>query len=172
MPVYTVHEPPVRESGALADPTRFAFVRDGFYWWAFLLAPLWMLRHRLWLVLMLYLILTIGIETAMRAVGASGTVISLVAVLIALLVGLEGGTLRRLGLRRRRWKTIGVVTGTDLEDAERRFFDAWVRRAPSSSEAPAPPPPPPTAAPASAAAPRAAYSSGIIGLFPEPGARR
>ena len=25
---------------------RFVFVRDGFHFWAFLLAPLWMLRHR------------------------------------------------------------------------------------------------------------------------------
>ena len=33
------------------DPERFVFVRDGFHFWAFLLAPLWLLWHRLWLVL-------------------------------------------------------------------------------------------------------------------------
>ena len=31
MPVYTVHEPPPRESDDAADPDRFVFVRDGFY---------------------------------------------------------------------------------------------------------------------------------------------
>ena len=76
MPVYTVHEPPVRTPGALADPARFIFVRDGFYWWAFLLTPLWMLWRRLWLVLAVYLLISIGIEAAMRIYGASGALIS------------------------------------------------------------------------------------------------
>ena len=35
-------------------PERFKFVRDGFSWGAFLFGPLWMVRHRLWLVLVLY----------------------------------------------------------------------------------------------------------------------
>ena len=51
MSVYTVHEPPLRAAEASPDPERFVFVRDGFYFWAFLLTPLWMLWHRLWLVL-------------------------------------------------------------------------------------------------------------------------
>ena len=56
MSVYTVHEPPRRAGAAAADVERFAFVRDGFSWWAFLLAPLWMLRHRMWLVLIGYVV--------------------------------------------------------------------------------------------------------------------
>src|ERR1700741_4250740 len=103
MPVYTVHEPPVREAGALADPARFVFVRDGFYWWAFLLTPLWMLWRRLWLGFVLFLVVSIGIETAMRIYGASGGLISFVALLISFLVGLEAGTLRRFTLKRRGW---------------------------------------------------------------------
>jgi Protein of unknown function (DUF2628) len=180
MPVYTVHEPPVRTPGALADPARFAFVRDGFYWWAFLLTPLWMLWRRLWLVLVLYLVISIGLETVMRVYGASGGMISLVAVLISFLVGLEAGTLQRFTLKRRRWKNVGVVSGSDLEDAEQRFFAAWVRQVPnmpSRSDAPPSAPSPTTPmAPylAMPAAPsqRTPYSSGVIGLFPEPGALR
>jgi Protein of unknown function (DUF2628) len=177
MPVYTVHEPPVRTPGALADPARFAFVRDGFYWWAFLLTPLWMLWRRLWLVFVLYLVVSIGIETAMRIYGASGGMISLVAVLISFLVGLEAGTLQRFTLKRRRWKNVGVVSGGDLEDAEHRFFAAWVRDVPSQTGTP-----PSAARPTTPMAPyltmpatqpeRTPYSSGVIGLFPEPGAQR
>ena len=54
MPVYTVHEPPMRGLPSVPDAERFAFVRDGFYFWAFLFAPLWMLWHRMWLVLVGY----------------------------------------------------------------------------------------------------------------------
>ena len=38
-----------RRRRPLAHTARFRFVRDGFHVWAFLLAPFWMLRHRLWL---------------------------------------------------------------------------------------------------------------------------
>jgi len=186
MPVYTVHEPPVRTAGALADPARFVFVRDGFHWWAFLLTPLWMLWRRMWLVFVLYFVLSIGIETAMRVYGASAGMISLVAALISLLVGLEASTLRRFALRRRGWKNVGVVSGSDLEDAEQRFFAAWVNGAKVQVKPPAATPPTsatsPTTSMASYMAPYpapskaplrpAADSSGVIGLFPEPGAQR
>ena len=51
MPTYTVHEPPPRKNESVAAPERFVFVRDGFYFWAFVLAPLWLLVRRLWLAL-------------------------------------------------------------------------------------------------------------------------
>jgi hypothetical protein len=177
MAVYTVHEPPVRTPGAEADPARFAFVRDGFYWWAFLLTPLWMLWRRLWLVLALYVVVSIGIEVTMRIFGASGGLISLVAVLISLLVGLEAGTLQRFTLKRRGWKNVGVVSGGDLEDAEHRFFAAWVREVPPQIGAPPSTPCPTTPMAPYLAMPstqqqRTPHSSGVIGLFPEPGAQR
>ena len=97
-------------------------------------------------------------------------VITVVGVLISLLVGFEAGTLRRFTLRRRRWSNVGIVSGDDLEDAERRFFDTWIRDASARSAAPSSPPPPPAqrAQPAS----HGTDTSGVIGLFPEPGAQR
>jgi len=162
MSVYTVHEPPPRTADASADPERFVFVRDGFYWWAFLLTPFWMLRHRLWLVLAIYLVVTAALDTAMHGVGASAVVIALVGGLISLLLGFEASSLRRFTLRRRGWRNIGLVGGDSLEDAERRFFDSWVRNAPARGRAPPP-------APAGSGAPE---TSGVIGLFPEPGVQR
>jgi hypothetical protein len=169
MSVYTVHKPPLRATDALADTDRFVFVRDGFYWWAFLLTPLWMLRHRLWLILVLYLVLTAAVDLALRSVGASAGLLVLVGVLISLLAGFEASTLRRFTLARRGWRNVGVVSGDDLEDAERRFFDAWVRQTPARIVQVAPPPGPPAP---QAAVPRTSAASGVIGLFPEPGAQR
>src|ERR1700733_15851424 len=107
MPIYTVHEPPLRIAGAPADPVRFVFVRDGFYVWAFLLTPLWMLWHRLWLVLIGYVVLSAVLDGLLRFAGASPAVVAFVGVLISLLIGLEGGPLRRFTLRRRRWRNAG-----------------------------------------------------------------
>ncbi|HUC48322.1 MAG TPA: DUF2628 domain-containing protein [Xanthobacteraceae bacterium] len=182
MPVYTVHEPPLRTAGALADPARFVFVRDGFYWWAVLLTPLWMLWRRLWLVFVLYLVVSIGIETAVRLLGASGAKISLVAFLVSLLAGFEAATLRRFTLKRRGWKNVGVVSGSDLEDAEHRFFAAWVAKAKSEKAGPEAAGPPGATPSTTPMAPyltlsrtppqQTPYSPGVIGLFPEPGAQR
>jgi Protein of unknown function (DUF2628) len=159
MAVYTVHEPRRRDDDALAHTERFVFVRDGFSWPAFLFGPLWMLRHRLWLALLLYLVVVVGLGAGLRAAGAGDAVIA-VGLLLALLVGFEASSLRRYGLGRRKWTRLGVVVGDDLESAERRFFDAWsnqpVRR-------------PAAAPPAGPVAPGS--SAHIIGLFPEPGAR-
>jgi hypothetical protein len=167
MPVYTVHEPPLRADEEAADANRFVFVRDGFHVWAFLLTPLWMLWHRLWLVLVLYLVLVGGLQWATVALGGSLATAFAVGVLVSLLAGFEAGTLRRWTLARRGWKNVGVVTGDDAEAAERRFFDSWV----AAGAMPLGPPPAASGVSAPPAV-RAPQGPEVIGLFPQPGARR
>ena len=167
MSVYTVHEPPLRAADAVPDPERFVFVRDGFSVWAFLLATLWMLRHGMWLVLVIYIVVAAGVEIGLRHAGVSGFTLGVVALLISFFVGIEASTLRRFTLARRGWKNVGIVSGDDLEDAERRFFDAWVRTKPGPrAEPPAvsPKPSPPV--------PQGGQSPDIVGLFPDPSAQR
>jgi hypothetical protein len=158
MAVYTVHEPLPKRDEAFTDPERFVFVRDGFYFWAFVLGPLWMLWRRLWLVTVLYFALSAGLQLGLWALGASGTVKFLVYFLLALLIGFEAGTLRRWTLARRGWKNLGVVVGDDVESAERRFFAVWTPRMPPASQVPG-------------GFPRSGDGQ-IIGLFPQPGAPR
>ncbi len=167
MSVYTVHEPPLRAADAAPDPERFMFVRDGFYFWAFVLTPLWLLWRRLWLVFLLYAVVAAGIENAMHYAGIGTGWVILVQILISLLIGIEASTLRRFSLGRRGWKNVGVVNGDSLEDAEQRFFDSWVRGASGKRAEP-----PAAAAPAVSAPPRPAHASDIVGLFPDPGASR
>jgi hypothetical protein len=170
MAVYTVHQAPARSSAA-ATAERFVFVRDSFSWWAFLLAPLWMLCHRMWLILLGYVVVCGVIEAALVKFGASHAAIALVGLLISLLVGLEASTLRRFALRRRGWSNVGIISGHDLEDAERRFFDAWLRErhsrhSPASAASSGP------TSGASSGVPRAPQTPHVTGLFPEPGASR
>jgi hypothetical protein len=81
-----------------------------------------------------------------------------------LLIGFEASTLRRFTLRRRGWRNAGVVAGDRLDDAERRFFEVWVRDATARRAAPpALPPSQPFSAP---------DGGSVVGLFPEPGAQR
>jgi Protein of unknown function (DUF2628) len=172
MRIYSVLEPPVRGPDPLPDAERFIFVRDGFYFRAFLFAPFWMIWHRMWLVLAGYVIVSAVLETALVALGASAADVSVVALLIALLVGLEASTLRRFSLSRRGWRNVGIISGNDLENAERRFFEAWVHELPAQRVTPGAAPPPPPAPGAAAPPSMPQGSSGVVGLFPEPGANR
>jgi hypothetical protein len=162
MAIYTVHEPLPRKDETSASPDRFTFVRDGFYFWAFVLGPLWMLWRRLWLVAVFYFVLATGLQAGLWAINASTEVKFFVWFLLALLIGFEAGTLRRWTLTRRGWRNVGVVVGEDIETAERRFFATWRPRAAPSI--------PPTAPPARPYA--RPGDNQVIGLFPSPGARR
>jgi Protein of unknown function (DUF2628) len=166
MPTYTVHAPPPKEGARDADPERFVFVRDGFYVWAFLLAPLWLLLRRLWLVLVGYLVVNALMGMAFYATAAAEWVRALGGLLVALLVGFEAASLWRWTLARRRWRTLGFVVGDNEENAERRFFAEWTRRATAPVAPPPPPPEPQYTAPVRRGPPSGAD---VIGLFPEPG---
>jgi Protein of unknown function (DUF2628) len=162
MPTYTVHEPPSRKSESVASPERFAFVRDGFHFWAFVLAPAWLLLHRLWLVFVIYVGAYVLLGVALVLLGVSGSAQVLVGLLIALLMGFEAASLWRWTLTRRGWKTLGFVIGEDAEIAERRFYAEWAKRA---GDAPAAPPEPRYTTPVRRGPPS---GNDVIGLFPEP----
>ena len=115
MAVYTVHEPPPKQYETAADPARFAFVRDGFSLWAFLFGPLWMLRHRMWLVLLGYAVVMAAVNLALRALDVSPAAGFVVGLMAGLLLGIEASTLRRFTLGRRKWINVGTVVGDTLE---------------------------------------------------------
>jgi Protein of unknown function (DUF2628) len=170
MAVYTVHQPPVEEDEAAPSPERFVFVRDGFSLWAFILGPVWMLRHRMWLALLGFVVVSVAVLAALRLAGVPPAASGFAVLMLALLVGIEAGTLRRFTLGRRRWSNVGTVVGSNRETVERRFFDAWVSAetiAPVSPAAVARATFPVTSSPQSQPP-----ASGVIGLFPQPGAQR
>lgn len=171
MAVYTVHQPPLRKTENAPDPSRFTFVRDGFYFWGLVLSALWMLRHRLWLVAVLFVAAAVLIEFGLRYAGVTSGWRSLAFGALAFLAGLEGATLRRWTLKRRGYTNVGVVVADNQDDAERRFFVNW-----QAGNRPNAAPPPAQSenvvrGPA-VPSPRPAYprsdSSGVIGSFPEP----
>ena len=175
MPVYTVHAP-VTNGADLTATDRFAFVRDGFHFWAAVAGVIWLAWHRLWLALIGWIVLMLAVDLGLPALGIGRGTVFAVNLLLALLLGFEAASLRRWTLSRRKWRLLDIVVADDEESAERRFFDRWTARHrvtndPYSVERGGPPPtrnipgqpfsnPPPIP------------QGGIIGLFPEPGGSR
>ena len=168
MSTFTVHQPPPKPGETTSTPGRFLFLRDGFHFWAFVLAPFWLLRYQLWVGFAVYLAGSAVIVVVLSVVRAPLAVQLLAGVLVALLIGFEGTTIRRRKLARRGWKMLGFVVGDNTEMAERRFFAEWVKRA----ETQPPSAPLVTPEPVYAKPPRPPSPSDVIGLFPKPGGGR
>lgn len=154
MAVYVVMEPPGR--GHDADAT--TFVRDGFSWPAFLVPPLWLLWHRMWVEAAL----TVVVIGAFLALGGSAGLqpaVSLLTLFVMLYIGLEGQALRVSSLSRRGFRQWGVVVADNLDDAETRY----AVEASAHQPQPTSPEPRPVSAVPLVARPA---SGGSIGLVP------
>ena len=176
MPVYTVHGP-IKNGADIAAADRFAFVRDGFHFWAALLGPLWLAWHRLWLALIGSIVAMAAIDVALFRLGIGGTALFLVSLLLVLLMGFEAASLERWTLSRRNWRQLDLVVAKNREAAERRFFERWTaQRRGLNNHHPAVDrgaPPPTRDVPGQPfSRPPSTAQSEIIGLFPQPGAPR
>jgi hypothetical protein len=176
MPVYTVHAP-VSDDAGVRTTDRFAFVRDGFHFWAALLSPVWLIWHRLWLALLGWIILILAMEVAMTRLDAGSVAVLTADVMVALLMGFEAASLRRWTLSRRNWRQLDIVVAGDEEAAERRFFERWTAKQRAlvndqlAVDRGGPPPTRDVPGQPFSAPPPLPHSS-IIGLFPEPGGQR
>jgi len=176
MPVYTVHAP-LTNGANLTATDKFAFVRDGFYFWAMLFSVIWLVWHRLWLALIGWIVLTVGVDVGLAALGVGRSTILAVNLLLALLFGFEAASLRRWTLARRKWRQLDIVVADDEESAERRFFERWTAKQrgllnDQRSVDRGGPPPTRNVPGQPFSKPPPLPKGGIIGLFPEPGGSR
>ncbi len=119
MAIYVVMEPPAANAAAAAE--RAVLVRDGFALLAFLVPPLWLLWHRLWIEAALAFAVGVGL-TALGETAGFGFTGAALSLLISIFVGLEGQALRVNALRRRGWREWGVVEAGNLGEAEIRYL--------------------------------------------------
>jgi Protein of unknown function (DUF2628) len=150
MQTYTVHEGPSHPTDRVDRAEALAFVKDGFSLQAFLLGPIWLMAHRLWLGLAAYAAVAVIILAANEWLGLPA--ISTVIVFLGLhaVIGFEADTIERTSLEQQGWTSLGSVSGTSALDCERRFFETWLHDQPvlvdrdaPSRPAPLPPPAPP-----------------------------
>jgi len=167
MAVYTVHIPPGAGGPAVAFGERVEFVADKFSWPALFFGLFWVIWHRMWWVLVGYVIVLALAPAAAEFTNIAGLAQALIWIAAWLLFASEAASLRRWSLRLKGYRFAAIVSGHDQEDCERKFFDEWV--------SPAPVPSAPSATPPAATGPGPAPNrsdSDVIGVFPTPGARQ
>ncbi|UOK72224.1 DUF2628 domain-containing protein [Ancylobacter polymorphus] len=162
MAVWTVFEPEEAETRRSTPQWAdgFVFVPERLSWSALLLAPLVLLRHRLWLAFVGYALLQAAVILAVSVLDLPDrALVLLLAGNIAVSVGLPG--LRRSKLLAQGYEEAGCVVAPKLDAAEQRYFDARL----GDVAAPRPFLPPMGGARAPAGARPA--EAGVLGLFPE-----
>jgi hypothetical protein len=163
---YTLHVAPFAVPGDPGALDRAEIVRDGFSWGAFLVPGLWLLLHRCWVAGIAAFVVVIGLGALLGFLGAGPGSILVAQLLLHLLFGLEGASLRRLSLARAGRPATAIVIAADTAEAEAKSFARWLEPEPAYAPAPVPA--------ASAARRPASLPYGrqpVIGLFPEPGGR-
>jgi hypothetical protein len=158
MAIYVVMEPPAASEAEAVD--RAAMVRDGFAFLAFLLPPLWLLWHRLWIEAAFVIAASVAL-TALGETAGFGFIGAALSLLVSLFVGLEGTALRVNALRRRGWREWGVVEAGNAAEAEIRYL-AGDGESGEDEAAAMPPRAPPVSS-------RLASSTPALGLLGYPG---
>lgn len=126
MITYTVHEPPQSPPDRIDRAQSLAFIKDGFSVWAAAFTPFWMMAHKLWLALAIYVAVAVLVEVGLWALGIGQQPAAIILGALHLIVGYEADTIRRWTLDRRGWRMIASVNGRNAEDCERRFFETWL----------------------------------------------
>ncbi len=162
MVTYTVHER-YEASGTLAGRAQaVAFVKDGFAWAALVFPVLWLLYHRMWIVLAGFIVLFAVLRGLLSVAELNNEVLGWALAGVSILFAFQANDLRRWSLARRGFWLVGPVSGASRAACETRFFDAWL--AAQGTQRSAEP---------GQATPGAAHKSDagdeVIGLFPDPG---
>ncbi len=124
--VYTVHEPSHPAQPLDARAGEVVFIKEGFTWWGFLFAPLWLLFNALWFEFIAALLLWAGVAAGLTGLGLKDQAAGIAYLLLMLIIGFEGNGLRRWCLERKGYIYLASVAGNSLEECERRFFDVWL----------------------------------------------
>ena len=126
MQTYTVHEPPEPSADRIDRGAELRFVKDGFSWMTAIFPPFGLAMSQLWLPLVAYLVATGIGAVLLSALGMSENAISVAIAAFNVFLGFEHSSLQRWALDRAGYQMLGTVTGKNLDESERRFFEDWL----------------------------------------------
>ncbi len=118
MGIYTVHLPP--GSNSIEAVARARLVKRGVAWWGLIAPPLFLIWHRLWFALAVYVLLAAVLALLPQA--QLGILALMLSALPGIFLFLEGHELVRERLGRLGWGEAAVVEAANVAEAELRFF--------------------------------------------------
>jgi hypothetical protein len=160
---YYVYEPASEAPNVSARADRLDFVKDGISWPALIVPAFWLLYHRMWIELLVYVVAYGVLGWAMSYAQNGADFLAWIGIALSVLFALEANDLRRYALERKGYRQLGVAIGGSREAAELAFFRAWLPEQSNSTRAPERP-----AKRKTTAGTAPAEAEEVIGLFPRP----
>jgi Protein of unknown function (DUF2628) len=120
---WLVFEPQDAAPETLAAADKAVFIKDGFSIGAFLIAPVWLLWRRMWLVFIAWLVVYIALDRLGAVFHVGDILMSVLTLVLALGFALEANQLRAWTLRGKGWRFAGVACGNSRVEAEYRHFE-------------------------------------------------
>lgn len=124
--VCSVHEAPDHPASVAQRAEDLVFLQDGFSWRVALLPPLALLTRGAWAPLAAYVALAVAVLAGLNALAAPEGWSLLALLVLSVVFGFEAASLQRWSMGTLGWTEVGVVSGADQDECERRFFDAWL----------------------------------------------
>ena len=121
MTVYVIQAPDTDDAGL----QRARFIKDGFSWPAFVFAQVWLIYHRLWIPLLVWVVLEVAYFVFVVQQVPAGTSVA-IDLLAHLFIGFEGSRLRQTKGARRA-ALIDLVEARDRDEAEVLFYRRHAR---------------------------------------------
>jgi hypothetical protein len=167
---YSVYEPPKAPADLAARADRLAFVKDGFCWPALFVPALWLLYHRMWIELIIFLAVFAALPLVFGLDRQNEQLTGLTALALTVLFAFMANDLRAGALERRGYRLAGMAMGSDRTEAELSFFRRWLPRQEQAKAAAEPHAVQHEPRPAKPPLPPAGGGAGeeVIGLFPRP----
>lgn len=119
MRFYTIHERPAQRAGGDADVLAIA---SGFRWWAAIAPLVWLLWHRLWLGVALYLVFSVALGVAFALGDIAEPAATAIGLAVSLLIGFGAADYWRWTLDRKGWRLVAVLRAEAAADAEALYI--------------------------------------------------
>lgn len=116
MRFFTLHERPADGGSDVIA------VASGFSWIAAFVPMIWLLWHRLWLGLALYLLFGLLLGAALDFGGIAEPAALVIGLAVSFLIGAMAADFRRWTYQRRGWRMLGVVMARNVDEAEARYM--------------------------------------------------
>jgi len=127
MRTYTVHRPRKATGNPELEAEQTVFIKEGFCWPALFVPFLWFIYHRMWLVLIGFVVAMMFLGVLPSLLGISSLIGGAITIVFQAVLAAEANDLRRWTLKRSGFEFVHVVHAPSLFVAETDYFTQWVK---------------------------------------------
>lgn len=122
MKTYTIYAPEYDDRSFKERAMDYQFIKEGFSLWALLFGPFWLAIKGMWLELLTYCAIAVGLSLGLQLLGFNAEAISGATFIANIIFAIFARDIERLHLERDGFQMVSIINGKTKEDCEASFF--------------------------------------------------